>query len=483
MSGLPPRALSGAVVSLIGRLLGTACSVVTVGVIARSIVAGGGVTAYGAYATILAFLSTLAVVADGGLYLVFTRRAAREDDAGEARLLGDVVLLRLLALVVAFCGLAVAVVFLPYPNVVRYGILLGSLGVGSQLLSQLLLGAFQKRLRMTPPAVAEVIGRVVTLLAAVLIAERGGSLLAFVGAFVLGALTTLLWNLAAARRALSPIAFPRAGSGPRLRRLTREAFPLGVLLLSSLVIFRADSLLLSLLRPPQDIAWYALPYKVLESLLFFPAMMGGLLFPALAREGVAGKEQAFRTTLADATSLFFLLALPLTALLFVASPVVIAILGGAPFGPSVGILRILSVALGALFFGNLYGNSALALGEQRRLVLAALTLAFLNLAVNLLVIPVYGGRGAALTTLGTEVLSAGAAAVIVFRRVHVPLFTHRNLSITCAGAALGCALLAPLPVGGRVVLGVAAYGATLSALGILTRAKIVALLRAQRLSS
>ena len=163
---------------------------------------------------------------------------------------------------------------------------------------------------MTPPAVGEVLGRGVTFLAAVVIAARGGSVLGFVAAFVLGVLVTALWNLAAARRLLPLVPRGRAGvRSPPLRVLLREAFPLGVLLVCSLVIFRADSIILSLLRPPEDLGWYALPYKVLESLLFFPAMMGGLLFPSLAKEGATAPS--FRATLADATSLFLLLALPL----------------------------------------------------------------------------------------------------------------------------------------------------------------------------
>lgn len=482
MSPLPPRLLSGTLVSTAGRVLGTALSVATIGVVTQSLATTGGVASYGAYATVFAFLGVVAVVADGGLYLVFTKEAARLDNAREAQLLRAVLAVRLGTLLVVLLAVWGAVTLLGYPLLVRQGILLGSFGIAAQLITQLTLGVFQKRLRMSPPAAGEVVGRGVTLVLALLFAASRGGVLSFVSAFVVGTLVTLFWNIAFARRLLpasfAPYPLPPA---PNTRSIIREAWPLGLLLVFWMVVFRADSILLSYLRPLEDVGWYALPYKVLESLLFFPAMIGGLLFPALSRSAAAAAgPEDFRRILGAATDLFLLLAFPAVLLLVLFAPWIIHILGGSAFAPSVPVLQILAVALGALFFGNLYGNSAIALGAQRSLLAAAIALAVGNVAVNLIVIPRFSFQGAAWTTLGTELLSALLAGLIVLRRVGWLPASPQRSHIISSGGIFFLATLIPLPAGVRALAGVLGYLGALSAFGVLTPERLRALVRSQK---
>lgn len=484
---LPPRLLSGTAVSVLGRVLGTVISVVTIGVITRGLAATAGVAGYGEYATVMTFLLALAVLADGGLYLVFTRHAAVLSAAAEAVFLQRTLRVRLLLFLVVGAAVAVVVTLLRYPLPVRVGMLLGAAGVAAQLAAQLTLGVFQKRLRMVPPAAAEVAGRTVTLLVAVGAAAAGGGLLAYVLAFVVGALTTLTVNLLGARRLLRESAVettaPSSHLVPHASTLVREAWPLALMLVFWMVVFRADSLLLSYLKPPADLAWYALPYRVLESLLFFPAMIGGLLLPIFSRLRIGSEDPAaFRTTLDQAVTLFLLLAIPTSALLFFLAPVIIGVLGGPAFTPSIPILRILAVALGFLFFGTLFGSSLVALGAQRQLLLAAATLAAGNVLTNLLVIPRWSSLGAAWTTLATEGCSA-LWAYGILRHALGPLpRVVARWHIVSSGVLFVFFLLLPLPIVFRAVGGIALYLVSLLFFGVLTPANLKALLRTQRLA-
>lgn len=485
---LPPRLLSGSAVSAVGRLVGTGLSVAALGIVTRGLSAASGVSSYGSYAAILTFLSVLAVVADGGLSLVFTRRAANLTTAQERALFWRVLHVRIFALV--FTGIVVALgVAAHFPPVVRSGIMLGSVGIAAQLISQVALGVFQKRLRMLIPALAEVGGRATTLVLVSWAAAAHGGVLRYIGAFVGGTVVTALWNLCGVRRLLvrdrvALSAPPETASGtPSARDIVREAWPLGLLLIFSLVVFRADSVLLSFLRPPEDLGWYALPYKALESLLFFPAMMGGLLLPILSRSsfGVAQNPQRLQAVLRAATTLFLGLSIPAVVLLWAGAPQLIALLGGPAFTPSVPVLRILAFALGALFFGNLYGNGALALGAQKSLLVLAGTLAMLNVITNLIIIPRYSFLGAAWTTLGTEIASAFLAGWIVLRRVPRFLPAREHWQILCAGGVLVALLLVPVPILPRGAAALLGYVVTLGAFGLLTPTHMKQLIRSQRM--
>lgn len=484
---LPPRLLSGTVISALGRVVGTAVAILTVSIVSRSLTAREGVSAYGAYAAVFAFLAAAAALADGGLYLVFTRLAAPLDERREALLLRKVLLLRLLTLG-AVLAVVVLVAFLAhYPLDVQRGILIGSVGTAAQLLTQPTLGVFQKRIRMLAPAISDIAGRAVTLALAAVVAWRGGTVLAFVSAYVGGMCVTLAGNLLAIRR-LVPFSAgsPSIGGGTgttatdalRLRAILREAWPLGLMIVCWFVVFRVDSLLLSYLRPPQDLGWYSLPYKVLESLLFFPAMIGGLLLPVFTRSAVA-VERA-RAALSEATTLYLVLGIPLVVLLVLAAPWTMQVLGGPAFAPSVPVMQVLSLALGALFFGNLYGNGAVALGAQRVMLGIALALACLNVGVNLYVIPRYSFMGAAWTTLGTEVLSALAAGFVVARRTGRFLPASAHWHVLSAGGVLVMAALLPLPLAARLGVGLLLYFGALWVLGVLTPQGVRELLRSQR---
>ncbi len=481
---LPPRLLSGTVVSTVGRVLGTAISIGTIALVTRSLIAhegpAEGLSAYGAYATVLAYITIIGVVADGGLYVVFTREAA-QDDAREAALLEAVWQLRVATILLA-AVIAVSISFLlPYSRIVRLGIGIGLFGMACQLVSQLFLGIFQKRLRLATPALAEVVGRTVQFLLAVWAAVTQGGILAFLGAFVGGTAVTCVWNVLGARRFV-PFRlqlFSRRTPPRELRRLLREAWPLGLSLIMSVIFFKIDAVMLSILRPPTDIALYALPYKVLESLLVFLAMVGGMLLPTFSK-AVSTASRDVATPLQSAFQLYLLFALPCTALLYTLAPRIIDLLGGPAFAASVPVLRILAVTLGLLFFGNLFGTAAIALREQRRLLWMYVLLTITNVGANLIAIPRYSYIGAAWTTLGTELLSVVLAGLIVYRhgvRLHG---TATSARILTAGALLIVLLALPLPGLLPVVIAMGGYALTLLWLRAFTPGDLRRLLALQR---
>lgn len=480
MTGLPARLLSGTVISAVGRVVGTAVSVGTIAIVTRSLVAtssaDGGLAAYGVYATVLAYLAVVAVFADGGLYVVFTREASRAG-VNEALLLEAAWLLRLVTIALALIGAALLTLLLPYSAEIRHGIFLGMWGAGFQLASQLFLGVFQKRLQLATPALGEVVGRVAQFVIVALVAWQRGGITGFLVAFVAGTAVTCAWNIVGARRLLRfrLLPFPRL---PLVTALLRQSWPVGVSLILSLIFFKVDAVLLSLLRGPADVALYALPYKVLESLLFFPAMVGGMLLPVFSRVSTRD-PRGVEAPLKTAVDAYLLGAIPLVLTLFWASPWVLAVLGGGEFSASVPVLRILAVTLGALFFGNLYGNALIALGDQRRLLKIYAFLVFVNVAVNLALIPRYSYFGAAWTTLGTEALSVAIAAALLLRRRLRIAGTAATPRILLAGGACVALTLLPLHLIPRLALGLGAYALVLLWFGVVTPGKILRLIRSQ----
>src|SRR3989344_3108242 len=140
MRGIFKNITLNTLASSAGRIIGGLAGLIIVGLIARSLGARG----FGEYATIVAYLTTFQILADLGLYSLFTREIS-QNPARERELLGIFFTLRLLAGAFLF-ALAVALVFFfPYSRGVQVGVAFASIGFLAVSLTQLFMGVFQTR--------------------------------------------------------------------------------------------------------------------------------------------------------------------------------------------------------------------------------------------------------------------------------------------------------------------------------------------------
>lgn len=473
---LPSRLFSGTAISTLGRVLGTLISIATVAVMTRALISmlgtEAGVQAYGVYAAALAYLAIVTIFADGGLYLIFTREASRIG-ADERKILEAAWLLRVVAIVVTIIVAVVLALILPYQHAIRVGVLVGVWGVAFQLGSQLFMGVFQKKLRLMAPAMAEVAGRLVQLTAVLVFAYLHRGVYFFLVAFVLGTIVTFFINLRGTQKLIRFSLFPHPDKA-LLKKIFIEALPMGLSLVLSVIFFKVDSVMLSLMKPAQELAYYALAYKVLESLLFFPAMIGGLLLPIFSQAS-SEKASGVAPHLKSSFDLYLFGGMPLAATLWVLSPRIVQILGGQAFAPAVPALQVLLLALAVLFFGNLFGSTIVAIGKQKTLVYLYGFLTVVNIILNLVFIPHYSFMGAAWVTLVTEIMSTGLALIILFRSGVWGIGTKRTAQILLAFVVFLLILNVPGPDYLRVVLGLLGYVVALFWLKAVTWAQIKSL--------
>ncbi len=458
MGHIPPKILTGTFVSSLGRTLGTLLSIATIAVVTRALVSANGkdqgVLEYGVYASVFAFLSIVTIFADGGFYLIFTREASKES-ADEKKLLETVWLLRLAAIAFTVVVSLTVLFFIPYSLEVKKGVSVAILGMCFQLGSQLLMGVFQKRLKLFVPAFAEVFSRAIQFGLVLLISLFAPSVTNFIWAFVISAFVCLLINVFGASKF---VPFKIWGSYDKniARYVIKEALPMGVSLALSVIFFKVDSLMLSIMKSPEALAYYALPYKVLESLLFFPSLVGGLLLPVLSKASSKDAKNV-QEPLRAASDLYLMGAIPITIILLITSSWVIFILGGKSFSPSIPVLNVLSVALGVLFLGNLYGNTIVAIGKQKLLVLVYLLLTVLNIGLNLIFIPKYSFMGAAWVTLITELFSVLFAAFILLKNKIRIIGTENTFGIMLSGLLMLALAFIPAHLVWRLTLSISGF--------------------------
>jgi len=180
----------------------------------------------------------------------------------------------------------------------------------------------------------------------------------------------------------------------------REAFPLWLASLLSLLYFKGDAVLLRFLAGDAELGAYSAAYKFFEGSMSVPAVLLAALFPLLSRaHGDRGLQRRLERRVIAA-----LLAsgLAVGLVLYLGRTPIIRIACGAAFDRAIPSLGILAVGVPLLYcnFGLTHFLIARDLG-RRNLLFAALMLA-VNLGVNLVAIPRWGGPGAALATVVTE---------------------------------------------------------------------------------
>jgi O-antigen/teichoic acid export membrane protein len=152
----------------------------------------------------------------------------------------------------------------------------------------------------------------------------------------------------------------------------------------------------------KEVAWYGLSYKIYSSLLQPVYFFVSSIFPLLSSR-MKEKAKLFKWS-ALIIGGGAIIAMVFT---YTQAPWMIRVLGGEEFGVSVGILRILIVAMVFAYFNHLIGFTLISKGKQKEMLKLGLMVMTFNIGANLVFIPIYGVYGAAGVTGLTEALSLG----------------------------------------------------------------------------
>ena len=379
-----------------GRIIVNLIGVVIVGMMARTL----GPEGFGQYNAVFAYLFLFNVLADMGLYTLLVREISR-DGADESGITSKLFTFRLVLIVASSMLAIIVALFLPYASVIRLGIILASLSVICSSLVQVLMGVFQKHLALQWASIADIATRLVQLLGIyLLISWRRAGVIPFIGVVVVAGFVQIFLTMLFAYRL---VPFRLRIDIPYWRSMLGESLPIAVSLIFVLLYFKIDTVMLSLMKPAYDVGVYSVGYKVLEVVIFFPAMYIGLVMPLLSK--FASDPTQFKIIFKKAAGVLAWGAIPTIIGLIVFSKNIVDILGGADFvRDAAPVLVILSFAVGIIFFGNLGGNAIIALGIQRRGMWIYGAGAVFNIIANIIFIPRYSYTAAAWTTVATELL-------------------------------------------------------------------------------
>jgi PST family polysaccharide transporter len=213
-------------------------------------------------------------------------------------------------------------------------------------------------------------------------------------ALLVSSIPGLLWLLTIAEREKKK---EKPQSTPiGYKNILWEGICLGAVSFLWIIYFKIDSVMLGMMSGDREVGIYNIAYKIMEGAIFFPSTIGIVFFPKLS------KQEEFTETFPQVLVILGTLGLIATILLYFLSAPIIHLIYRGEFLESIDTLKILSLVLLPIFLGTLTTQSTIALDRNRTYLLLVFLGTCINISLNYLLIPSFGGIGAALATLVTE---------------------------------------------------------------------------------
>lgn len=393
---------------IIGKVITTATSLVTIGYLTRYL----GVSGYGMYTTIFAFVSFWAVLADFGFFWVMVRDLAKPQ-TDKNHVFNNIITLKILFGLIVFSLCTITGFLIPqYSWTLKIGIGVVSASWFWMSLNSTYVGLFQSQLEMYKASISEVLGRLVILGGVIWFVSINASFQSLLSIYVIANFFNFFLNFLLGSKYIK---FQPKFDWSFWKVVLIDSFPLALLSAIGIVHFKIDTVILSIIKGPVDVGIYGVPYKILEVITVLPGIFIGNIFPILTRYFHA-KDNRLDGAIQKSFDFLVILAVPVVVgLIILAQPIIqliagteyvtastISVAGQAIAAPQ--ILMILALAVAVTFLPPIFASILTVINKQRKQLLPMLVITVVNIALNLIFIPHYSYLASAVITVFTEAI-------------------------------------------------------------------------------
>lgn len=350
---------------------------------------------FGVYALLFAMVEMLVVASGSGYADYLTREAAKDSRVGWG--LGSQLTLLRLGCAFPLAGAGMGVLWLlGYSRTVLVAAAWLSLSLAPRSVSEAVQGVLRGIGRYVAYLVVELVFDLGLVGGVVLLLARGGGLDVVIA-------TELIAATVAAVAGIVCVLMFRSNERIRLKgkQLLKKGGIFNIYAFLGNLYDRLDIVLLSKLAGDHATGIYGAAYRPLGTIQLVPYGVLYSLLPALSRNAAGGEEQQrLERAMGFLLSAAFAMILATTAL---AGPA-LSLLLGTSYAESAVALKILIWAVILRYLNYALNVRLLAGGHERVFVATFLVCLGVNVIGNLLLIPIYSWRAAAVITIVTEIV-------------------------------------------------------------------------------
>ncbi len=438
------KILSNTAAQLIGKVLVAVLGILTIKMISKYLTVEG----MGEYVFIYEFLSFFGIAADLGLFTIAVKEMS-ENEEEIPKIIGNILSLRTALIIVSMSAAIIAAYFMKDSISPRVfiGISIATITVFLTILNGTITSVLQTKLKMEFSSLANVIGKIanVSLMAYVIFygfpkdTDTGFFLLIATG--IVGAIIMLLITNHYVKK-ITPLKY--RFDLDLWKNVLIKSIPYGLALILNMVYFRIDSVILFFMRGSQEVGIYGVAMKMLEQFTIIPLYFMNSVLPVLTK---AVKENTDRHQRIIRYAFDFLVALSVPMVVggvILAYPIIFVIsdaqflsrISEGFYGSDIAF-QILIFAILFQFLNVLFAFILIAVNKQSRLLYINGVGALLNIIANFALIPYFGFRGAALTSVASELFILIATYTVAKRHLNFKINILSLLKIVFSGIIMG----------------------------------------------
>jgi O-antigen/teichoic acid export membrane protein len=409
------RLLSNTFLSFVSNTIAKVSSSVLFILVGRQI----GPTSAGVFNLGITYFTIIVALSALGLQELLVREVAPRKEHSK-RYLTNYLFLRVVTTLITYAVLLLALRFLlPYSPETNRVIGIITLSVFPESLFALCQAFFEAHERLRPPAFASVVSSGLRLLGGWWVLQTGQDPILIAWLIPVGGLVRLLLILPALPPLLRSVA-QTSGSALDfrfMREQLRYTPSFMVIYFFSIVDYQTDTFLISIMLSETAVGWYGAAQTILLGFWIMPAAIRAALYPVMARYYVHAPDKLL--TLYEKSWQYLLIGvLPMVVGVFLLAQPIVLLIFDDSFAPAVPVLQW--SIWGVIFvFLNVPNARLLLVHNRQRMAswMTGLSMAT-NVGLNLLLIPIFGIVGAAVSRL--------LASFVLFTFLH--LYVHRYLA-------------------------------------------------------
>lgn len=406
------------------------------------------VDAFGSYTLAFSVVGFFCPLVEMGMNTIAVRDISQGRESA-ASLLTGILLIKLALTAISVVIIMLVCLVMNYPPEVRLMIILASLTLVSTVLGtfEIFLIVLQK---MYVLVLSQVLSNLVLLLTVLYMIRNAYPLQTIILAQVVCAAMTYLLIIFVIRR---EIAFKKPNFSLMLP-FGRSSLQQGISGVIVSYFNSIDMVIISKLVGTGAVAYYGAAYRIIGLMIFIPhaAMMS--LYPVLLYFK-SKNDQDFVLIFKFSFYMLMLVAIPLATWITIYADPLIRFIYTGKYTNAVAALKIL-VWSGVFTFASFLAGYALVIVHRQKFgIFVSIVALVLNVALNLLLIPVYGIEGAALVTVATELCVSLMLYIHIFR--HEKLFPFSMKLARVLPAVCGTLLVSLLTQNLHVLAAAAAF--------------------------
>ncbi|MBC7247222.1 MAG: flippase [Actinobacteria bacterium] len=423
-----------------------------------------GTEGFGAYSFALSLAYILLIVGEMGLPKLVVRELAADREQ-VARYMGDLAVLRLVT-GLASMGIIYAIIAVTArsPDTRLPLFLVGLSYVVFTGLRRFFDAIFQAFEVMKYQAIADLVDILLTFGVGTLLLFRGFGLVGISYALMVGAVVSMGVDFMILTRRIGRPAF--SFDLTFWKRMAVGALPFGVIGLVTFLFGYTNTVMVSAFKGDHQAGLFSSAYRIVWAMAVVPATCMTAVFPFLARMGRSADDR-HREVIRRVVKYLACVSLPFCAMLFLFTPQLLSAVYGESYLEARPALWILA-ALPLFSFTYIPLIELMNARYRHRLsVCAILTCAGINVALCLVLAPLMGFVGAAVSTLVSEVCLLCITLFFSWKHMRIDprlLGNWKPALAAAAGALLCLPLRGALPFHGLVLTFVACYLGALFAL-------------------